>query len=179
MDRFSRGQVYHRFLRYHPAEGLFIFIRDRSLLISIPTQNTQVLETKEFRKSYSLTRRSKNGFKRVTESIWCYRGAVVVPKWNDVDKRESIYGLYAMKYGLMGNTENYTELCTIEVDLSHLPLSPQSNVSGGTFYRLSFDTILLFGLTELEAVVAWKENVRPLLVLLIARIFIYTMLSGC
>jgi len=84
-----------------------------------------------------------------------------------------------MKYDLMGSTENYTELCTIEVDLSYLPLSPQSNVFGQTFYCLSFDTVLLFGLTELEAVVAWKENVRPLLVLPIAHIFIYTMLSGC
>jgi hypothetical protein len=85
-----------------------------------------------------------------------------------------------MKYDLMGSPENYTKLCTIEVNLSHLPLSPQSNLSGeGTFYYLSFDTVLLFGLTELEAVVAWKENVRYLLVLIIAPIFIYTTLSGC
>ena len=62
----------------------------------------------------------------------------------------------------MGSTENYTELCKIEVDLSHLALSPQSNFpGGGTFYHLSFDTILLFGQTELEAVVAWKEDVGP------------------
>ena len=85
-----------------------------------------------------------------------------------------------MKYDLMASSENYTKLCTIQVNLSHLPLTPQSNVSGeGTFYHLSFDTVLLFGLTELQAVVAWKENVRPFLVLLIAHIFIYTMVSGC
>jgi hypothetical protein len=90
----------------------------------------------------------------------------------EVERRRytSVYGYETMKYDLMGSTENYTELCTIEVDLSHLPLLPRSNVSGETFYRLSFDTVLLFGLTELEAVVAWKENVRPLLVLLIAPI---------
>jgi hypothetical protein len=84
-----------------------------------------------------------------------------------------------MNYDLMGSPENYTKLCTIEVNLSHLPLSPQSNLSGeGTFYYLSFDTVLLFGLTELEAVVTWKENVRPLLVLLIVHILFTQCCQG-
>lgn len=35
----------------------------------------------------------------------------------------------------------------------------------GTYYRrLDYDIILLFNLTELEAVAAWKENMGPLLV---------------
>ena len=69
----------------------------------------------------------------------------------------------------MGSIEIYTELCTIEVDLSHLPLSPHLNFVGDViFYRLSFDIVLLFGQTELEAAVAWQENVGPLLILRIA-----------
>ena len=68
---------------------------------------------------------------------------------------------------LMRNIENYTSLCTIEVDLSHLPLPPLSKPSGeGIYYHLDLDVILLFGLTELKAMVAWKESVSPVLVLL-------------
>jgi len=58
-------------------------------------------------------------------------------------------------------------LCAIEVDLSHLPLPPLSKPSGkGIYYRVDYEVILLFGLTELKAMVAWKENVSPVLVLL-------------
>jgi len=58
------------------------------------------------------------------------------------------------------NIENYTTLCTLEVDISQLPMSYHSKYSGeGTFYRVDYDIVLLFGLTELQAMVAWKENV--------------------
>jgi hypothetical protein len=68
------------------------------------------------------------------------------------------------KYYLMRNIENYTKLCTIEMDLSHLPLPPLSKPSGeGIYYRIDYEVILLFGLTELQAMVAWKENVSPIL----------------
>ena len=71
-----------------------------------------------------------------------------------------------MKWYLLEGVENYTNLCTIEMDLSYLPLSPRSKSSGGgTYYCLEYDVILLFGLTELEAMVAWKEEVGPFLVL--------------
>ena len=52
------------------------------------------------------------------------------------------------------------------MDLSHLPLSPRAKHSGiGTFYLLEYEIVLLFGLTELEAMIAWKENVGPFLTL--------------
>ena len=67
----------------------------------------------------------------------------------------------------MGNVENYTRLCTIKKDLSRLPLPPLSKPSGkGIYYHLDYEVILLFGLTELKAMVAWKQNVSSVLVLL-------------
>jgi hypothetical protein len=65
-----------------------------------------------------------------------------------------------MKYFLTRGIDNYTKLCTIEVDLSHLPLRPKYS-GGGPIYRLDYDIVLLFGLTELQAMLAWKENVGP------------------
>ena len=69
------------------------------------------------------------------------------------------------KYYLIASIDNYTELCTIEVDLSHLPLSPQPKHSEkGNFYKVRYDIVLLFGLTEFNAAIAWKENVGLLMV---------------
>ena len=74
--------------------------------------------------------------------------------------------LKTTKYYLIGCIDNYTLLCTIEVDLSHLPLSRRSKCSGeGTYYRLDYELVLLFGLTEFKAAVAWKEKASPILVL--------------
>ena len=69
------------------------------------------------------------------------------------------------KQYLFASIANYTQLCTIQADLSHLPLSRQRKHSGkGTFYRVDYDIVLLFGLTEFKAAIAWKENVGLLIV---------------
>ncbi|KAF8805122.1 hypothetical protein BYT27DRAFT_7258239 [Phlegmacium glaucopus] len=104
-------------------------------------KDTQVSETKEFKKSYSRESESAADFRSGTFSVWCYRGDVATPKWTDVDPN------------------NYTELCIIEADLSRVPLRPQRKPGGqGNFYRVDYDIVLLFGMTELKAHVAWKEN---------------------
>ncbi|CAA7260337.1 unnamed protein product [Cyclocybe aegerita] len=104
-------------------------------------KNMQVTETKEFRKSYFRESHSKLEFKGASFNVWCYRGTMPDPKWKDID------------------TNNYTKLCTIEVDLHNLPLDAKSKPSGGgVFYRLDYEIVLLFGLTELKAFVAWKER---------------------
>ena len=73
---------------------------------------------------------------------------------------------------------NYTKLCTLEVDLSHLPLSPRPKYHGeGSFYHVDYEIVLLFGLTELKAKLAWKEDVGLLMVHSIP--FLLTLLSGC
>jgi hypothetical protein len=50
-------------------------------------QDTQVLETTEFRKSFFQESLSKDEFKVASFTLWCYRGAVATPKWKDVDTR--------------------------------------------------------------------------------------------
>jgi len=65
----------------------------------------------------------------------------VTPKWKDVDKN------------------NYTKLCTIEVDVSRAAIHTLPNASGmGSFYQVDCEIILLFGMTELKAQVSWMEN---------------------
>ena len=57
--------------------------------INSSMQNTQVSETKEFRRNYVYDRQSKFGFQKTTISITCYRGEVVTPRWEDIDTRKS------------------------------------------------------------------------------------------
>jgi hypothetical protein len=62
--------------------------------------------------------------------------------------------------------EKYFVLCTVHADTSNIAeaLKPQQGKSG-TYYRLDFEMVLSFGLTELKAQIAWFENVsaHPLL----------------
>jgi hypothetical protein len=48
----------------------------------------------------------------------------------------------------------------ITADLSHLNLNPRKGRQGKTYFRVDYEIVLLFGLTELKAQIAWKENVR-------------------
>lgn len=58
----------------------------------------------------------------------------------------------------------YTKLCIVEMDLSHIPLSPRPKTNGapGTFYYLGYDLILFFSSVEMRAQIAWEENVGRL-----------------
>jgi hypothetical protein len=87
----------------------------------------------------------------------------VTPKWKDVDTGEcSCLTIICLTFltNFFLKKDNYTKLCTIEADLSRVPLSPRPKASGkGNFYRVDYDIVLLFGMTELKAQVTWKENV--------------------
>ena len=56
---------------------------------------------------------------------------------------------------------SYSPVCTVVADTSSIPDSETSQLSaaGVKYYRKEFDIILLFGMTELKAQIAWTENV--------------------
>lgn len=134
------------------------------IFINLSSQNTQVSETKEFRKTYWHQFTSNDKFQTASFSLWCYRGAVVKPRWKDVDTGKSLF-CKLQNISLTGSVENYTRLCKLEIDISQLPMSRRNTRFGkGTYYCVHFDIVLLFGLTEFKAVVAWKQNVGSILV---------------
>jgi len=57
------------------------------------------------------------------------------------------------------NSDSYTFVCGLQADISHLPMIPQVNPSGETFYKMEMSVILLFGLTELQVQLSWIEDV--------------------
>ena len=132
-------------------------------------QNTQVSETKEFRRSYFRETENLTEFGSITFSVWCYRGSEVNPKWKDIDTGKVFFFVdliilafqdYLTFWILYFLVDNYTKLCTIEADLSFLPLPAQTKSLGvGTFFRLDYELALLFGLTEMKAQVVYKDRV--------------------
>ena len=61
--------------------------------------------------------------------------------------------------------DNYTKLCTIQADISQAVVTRHKAKGEGSYYRAEIDIILLFGMTELKAQVAWKVNVSDLHIL--------------
>jgi len=107
-------------------------------------------------------------------------------KWSRRDGKTSILvSLQLHNYGMFGypmeNVESYTTLCTLQVDPSRLPVTYKRKVSGrGMYYSVNFDIVLLFGLTELQAMVTWKEKVSPFLYYWVIASILFTELStGC
>ncbi|KJA20620.1 hypothetical protein HYPSUDRAFT_141909 [Hypholoma sublateritium FD-334 SS-4] len=117
-------------------------------------KNTQISEQKEFRNSFSEYFDESHRFSDIYKSeVWCYRGLVTQPKWKDVDRSKYLPSFaYLMAY-------NYTKLCTVDVKLSGVPLTQLRKADGsGTYHVMTFDIILIFGLTELKAQVAWQDK---------------------
>ena len=88
----------------------------------------------------------------------------MTPKWKDIDMSE-IHLTITCLAPLMSQcfADNYTKLCTIEADLSRAPVFTRPKSTGeGSFYSVDYDIILLFGMTELQAQMAWNENVSLL-----------------
>lgn len=102
----------------------------------------QVNETIEFRRHYLRVANDRSQLENTMAELKCYNGTSEDPQWLDVD------------------AEMYTTLCYVGADTSLISknLQPRRSSAGKTHYALEFEIILLFGLTELKAQIAWKEE---------------------
>ena len=80
------------------------------------------------------------------------------PVWVDVDPRA--YSSYFVLLHLIVRLENYSTACTVEVDTTSLPVQTTTSATGARHFEIRFEVILLFGLTELQAQIAYRQNVR-------------------
>lgn len=122
---------------YQAASGIY---RIPKGFRNILPAKTAVSGETEFRHNFN--RESETKLTEFHQDILCYRGELPQPQWLDVDP------------------DMYKRVCDITVDLSRMEQPPLPKVDGtkGKFYRVSYDVILLFGSTELQAQVAWKED---------------------
>ncbi|KAF9523699.1 hypothetical protein CPB83DRAFT_862504 [Crepidotus variabilis] len=103
----------------------------------IITKGTRVQELERFTFPFQRTKTSPEEVTNIRTNLWCYRGDDVAPKWMDTD------------------FDCFTNLCTLRATMS-----PQRRVnsSGKSYYKITYDVVLLFGLTELKAFIEWEEN---------------------
>ncbi|OCH89888.1 hypothetical protein OBBRIDRAFT_835494 [Obba rivulosa] len=100
-------------------------------------KGTRVSEEQEF--SSSFFRTSLELFREVTVNIRCYRGPAETPRWMDTEPYR------------------FETLCIVRADVSDIRMSPRSGPNG-SYYRFSYDVVLLFGLTELKAQLRWMDE---------------------
>ncbi|KAJ3881321.1 hypothetical protein F5051DRAFT_458832 [Lentinula edodes] len=103
-------------------------------------KGVQMTELQEFRNPFVYY--SYHRLQSMTETILEYRGIDKDPSWIDVD------------------CNMYSTACIVTADTSKISatLVPRRNPTGYEYFQLNFDVVLLFGLTELKAQIAWQEN---------------------
>ena len=91
---------------------------------------------------------------------------ILIPEWKDVDAGKFWFDkiLSASRYlttlWVYNLEDNYTNLCFIEADLSHLSLPARNKTSGvGSFYRLDHELVIMFRLAEMKVYVVYNDKV--------------------
>lgn len=109
---------------------------------SILKKGTRVSEEQESRLRICKLGESASGCSHITSRIHAYNGDLSDAIWMDEE------------------LDSFTPKCTVYADTSKAAdaLSPQTAPSGDEFYRIDYDVVLLFGLTELKAHICWMEN---------------------
>ncbi|KAF9552654.1 hypothetical protein CPC08DRAFT_265608 [Agrocybe pediades] len=121
-------------------------IKIKGLFSIILPKDTKVSESTQYRKPYFrvASTPSDPALRSLDIAIRCYKGPV---KGTDVFFCDT------------EPEEAFSTLCHVEADTSQLHISPRKSGKGrARHYRVDFDVILSFGLTELTAQIAWKEN---------------------
>jgi hypothetical protein len=138
-----------------------------------------VSEAKEFRKPYYLEAYDRSGLAHVSVVLKCYRGTSTNPRWRNDDA-----GVFRTRVVNPAHADAmldmYSTLCYIEADTSQIcrTLKPRrSSGAGRPYYSIHYDVIVLFGLTELKAQIAWQEQVRSPIHLQVLRLTLISYLA--
>ncbi|KAF8651112.1 hypothetical protein AX16_004887 [Volvariella volvacea WC 439] len=105
-------------------------------------KGTKVSETEEFRQSFYTDYQSHNI--TVECEILRYHGTLVQPKWvTDGNPSE-----WKVMRAVDASESAFRNIANQEFNFT----------TGRTYYRVHYDIVILFGLTELKAQIAWREN---------------------
>ncbi|KAL0064092.1 hypothetical protein AAF712_008952 [Marasmius tenuissimus] len=105
-------------------------------------KGTRVHEETDFREGYARRSLSAAALRRISVNILHYRGHGDAPHWLDVDPKR------------------FPALCTIEADIPESDnfTRQRYNTNTGEYHDCTFEVVLLFGLTELKAQIAWEVD---------------------
>ncbi|KAK0212127.1 hypothetical protein DFS33DRAFT_1389182 [Desarmillaria ectypa] len=112
---------------------------------SILPKGVLVYEATEFRHTYHMYSEDLEDLASISDDLICYRGSKKDPRWMNTDE-----AMYKILYTITANTQQAAKT-----------LKPQRGRNGRTFYKLDYDVVLLFGLTELQACVLEVRGISP------------------
>ncbi|KAF6752161.1 hypothetical protein DFP72DRAFT_1171705 [Ephemerocybe angulata] len=121
----------------HPSTGVPMLSGGFSAILD---KGVEVKTTQEFQRGYLLRRQTRESLKTYSSEILAYTGDLPNPQLVDEDP------------------DNFAAVCKVEADTSAVTPSVRENAAGETYYEIRFSVVLLFGLTELKAQVAYEEN---------------------
>ncbi|KAK0448954.1 uncharacterized protein EV420DRAFT_1566356 [Desarmillaria tabescens] len=109
---------------------------------TILAKDVQVSEDKEFRRSYYRDSKLLSDLETAKADILCYNGSKSDPRWMDTEP------------------DVYPALCYVTADTREAAkaLALRRREDGKSYYRLTYDVIILFGRTEMKAQICWMEN---------------------
>ncbi|KAK0448949.1 uncharacterized protein EV420DRAFT_1566344, partial [Desarmillaria tabescens] len=124
---------------YIDADGELRIGGQFSIMLS---KNTHVYDDTEFRHVYHRTNEHLSELSAISVDVLYYRGSNENPQWIDVEP------------------DMYSILCSITADTREAAkrLKLQRRPDGKSFFKLTYDVVLLFGKTELKAQICWKED---------------------
>ncbi|KAG1734644.1 hypothetical protein EDB19DRAFT_1638935, partial [Suillus lakei] len=116
-------------------------------------QGTWVSEQQEFSKTFTVRWYHQAACNQVEVDIMLYRGLLPKPQWIDTDCQSY--------WCLPDELALFLMLCTVHVDTLKITekLTPKHSAEGSVYYVMEVKVILLFGLTELKAVISWADGV--------------------
>ena len=138
-------------------------------------------ESKEYRRSFKAYRANEDDFNYPkVDQIFSYKGERSNPKWiMDEPGMSILSGTLATLHITAAASDEYVVECMVKADTSMVKREQHVSFTNGRphiYYQINFDLVLLFGLTELKAQIAYMENVSTTLGY---RLFLKTGSSPC
>ncbi|KAH6884053.1 hypothetical protein BKA70DRAFT_1205726 [Coprinopsis sp. MPI-PUGE-AT-0042] len=124
------------FVQPHPSTRVATFPGSFSLILP---KNEQVQESKEYRESYVTYRETREELYDHLTPILCYKGECANPIW------------------IREEMNSYLTVGQVHASLNGVAVR-HIETPAGWRYTCHFDVILLFGLTELKAQIAWTDD---------------------
>ena len=150
-----RGETYPWPFHGHATTGLSF-----ALLLVLPDdfislQGTRVLEDREVRSSYCYITEGAPRL-QASQSVIKYTGTDNAPEWMDSEQGQCIrFNTFARD---LSQADNFETLCSIQADLRTAPCQKKLGKKGRMCYTRIFDVVMLVGLTELKAQIAWTDS---------------------
>ncbi|KAF6752156.1 hypothetical protein DFP72DRAFT_905074 [Ephemerocybe angulata] len=124
-------------LKIHPVTGRPSLPNGFDVILP---KDVEVAATEEFRRTYRTSAKRREDLKSHSVNLLSYNGDSDDPMW------------------VSDEPDMYTVVCKVEADTEAITAVERTNPAGEIYYEIEFYVVLMFGLTELKAQIAYMED---------------------